>query len=175
MSAAPTSVLVADGRQLIDVSTSVITDRFGNRLPDGHLVQLRTDGPDGLGIATSTTIDGVARFRLLAPSRPGVVSIAATVGQVTSEPIDLDFGAAVSVIPADVERNADGSGVVSVGPVLDELGAVVADGTPVIVAISGSDEAIEVPLRNGRVTVEVARLGDVVDVEVLGVIRTVTE
>lgn len=168
--------LVADGRALVDVSTSVITDRFGNRLPDGHLVQLRSDGPNGVGVATATTIDGIARFRMLAPSRPGTVSIAVIVDGVTGETTELTFAAAVSSIPVDIVRDDSGGVVVQVGPVLDELGAVVTAGTPVRATIGDPVRAIEVPLFDGvaEINLGTVDLDTRIVIEVLGVTRTVT-
>jgi hypothetical protein len=169
------STLVADGRQLIEVSTSTIVDRFGNRLLDGHLVQLRTDGPGGVGLATATTIDGIARFRVPAPSRPGTVTLAAMVDGTVGEPMILTFAPAVSAIPAVVRIDDTGSSIVDVGPVLDALGAVVSDGTPVTVSTDGA-ESIDLPLRGGMASIDVGVLdvGTAVDIEVLGVMRTVT-
>lgn len=167
---------VADGRALVEISTSVITDRFGNRLPDGHLVQLQSDGPDGVGVATATTIDGIARFQLLAPSRPGTVSISATVDGITGGTTELTFDAAISSIPVEVGRgNSDGV-LVEVGPVLDDLGAVVTNGTPVTATIGTRIDPIEVPLLNGVAVIDAGPLvpGTEIIIEVLGVTRTVS-
>jgi hypothetical protein len=168
--------LIADGRALVEISTSVITDRFGNPLPDGHLVQLQSDGPNGVGVATATTIDGIARFRLLAPSRPGTVSIAVTVDGITGETTELTFAAAVSSIPVDIVRDDSGGAVVEVGPVLDDLGAVVTDGTPVTAIVRDRIDPIELPLLDGVAEIDIGMLdpGTEIDIEVLGVTRTVT-
>ena len=169
-------LLSADGRALLEISTSVIADRFGNRLPDGHLVQLQSDGPKGVGVATASTIDGIARFRLLAPSRPGTVSIAVAVDGITGETAELTFTAAVSSIPIDIVRDDSTGAVVQVGPVLDELGAVVTDGTPVTATIGDLVDPIEVPLLNGVAEIDVGTLDldTEIVIEVLGVTRAVT-
>lgn len=169
--------LVADGRALVEISTSAITDRFGNLLPDGHLVQLRSDGPDGVGVATATTIDGIGRFWLIAPARPGPLSIAVSVDGITSETTELTFAAAVSSIPVDLVRDDSDRAVVEVGPVLDDLGAVVTDGTPVAAMAGDRVDRIEVPLVDGRAEIDIGLLDPraEIDIEVLGVIRTVTQ
>jgi hypothetical protein len=173
---AGTLALVADGRTLLDISTAVIADRFGNRLPDGHLVQLHSDGPNGVGVATATTIDGIARFRLIAPSRPGTVSIEVAVDGITGETAELAFTAAVSSIPIDIVRDDSNRAAVQVGPVLDELGAVVTDGTPVTATIGDRVDPIEVPLLNGVAEIDLGTLDPDTEIviEVLGVTRTVT-
>ena len=170
--------LVADGRSLVEISTSVISDRFGNQLSDGHLVQLQSDGPNGVGVATASTIDGIARFRMLAPSRPGIVEIAVAVDGVVGDTSELVFEPAISSIPVELDRNESGRVVVRIGPVLDNLGATVTDGTPVTATIEGSNDSTEVPLRNGRAEITLDATGTATDidvvVEVLGVETTVT-
>jgi len=168
-----TTAFVADGRTLLSIVTGEIDDRFGNRLPDGHLIRLQTDGPDGIGQLTARTIDGIARFELVAPRLPGVVEVSATADGTSSDTIEIEFVPAVSEIPVESVRNEDVL-TVSIGPVLDQVGAVVVDGTPVSVAVSGvGADAVELELIDGRASVafesnERVSVGRI-DVEVLGV------
>lgn len=150
--------LVADGRGLVDVRTKPISDRFGNQLLDGHVVRVHVSGPAGSGQLTARTIDGVARFEMPAPDRPGQAELIASVGGVTSAPIELDFGSAVSSLPIEVHTD-EGRVVVGVGPVLDAAGAVVIDGTVVTVAGLPGREPIELQLVDGRASIDVA-VGD---------------
>ena len=168
-----TASLVADGRSLALILTAELFDRFGNRLPDGHLVRLRSDGPDGIGQYTARTIDGVARFEVVSPRVPGTVEFAATVDGTSSEPLELDFAPAISDLPV-VWGWEDDVLMVSIGPVLDDRGAVVVDGTPAAVDVSGVDSApLDVELIDGRADVEFEsneRIGvGTINVEVLGV------
>jgi hypothetical protein len=113
-----------------------LADTNGNQLIDGRLVRVQTVGPDGLGQLTARTIDGVARFDLVAPSRPGVVTLTAAVDGLTGLPTELTYAAAISELPIVVSREG---GVVSVavGPVRDAAGAVVVDGTVAVATIIG--------------------------------------
>jgi hypothetical protein len=128
--------LVADGRSRIELRTVRLADTNGNQLIDGRLVRVQTVGPDGLGQLTARTIDGVARFDLVAPSRPGVVTLTAAIDGLTGLPTELTYAAAISELPIVVSREG---GVVSVavGPVRDAAGAVVVDGTVAVATIIG--------------------------------------
>ncbi len=168
-----TDPLVADGRSFVDVVTGEIDDRFGNQLPDGHLVRLQTRGPDGVGQLTARTIDGIARFSVVAPRLPGTVTITAQSDGTSSGAIELDFDPAISEIPVDWEWD-DNVLAVSIGPVLDHVGSVVVDGTPASVVVSGLGiDPVDVELIDGRATVSVdsnERVGvGRVEVKVLGV------
>jgi hypothetical protein len=147
--------LVADGRSRIEVRTVRLADANGNELIDGRLVRVQTVGPDGLGQLTARTIDGAARFELVAPSRPGVVTLTAAVDGLTGSPIELTYTSAVSELPIVVSRDGDFVSV-AVGPVRDAAGAVVVDGTVAVAAISSigpdADEPtlIAIQLLDGR-------------------------
>ena len=145
----------ADGRSLIELRTLPIEDRHGNAMPDGYLVRLDIDGPQGRGMLTSTTIDGIARFVLRAPGRPGTVELRADTGGVGSEPLTLEFATAISELPVETTFRDPGM-VIEIGPVLDHGGAVVADGTEAHVTGSspdGSSAESTVELVSGRATV----------------------
>ena len=163
---------VGDGRGLIALATTPILDRFGNRLVDGHLVRVRVDGPDGTGELTARTIDGVGEFVLLAPDRPGTVTLTPVVDGVFGMPIQLDAAPAVSAIPVATSLQ-DGQLSVEVGPVLDAAGAIVADGTLAVIDVrTGTDTPFPVQLIDGRATVVagLAATGPVeVTVTVLGI------
>jgi len=145
----------ADGRSLIELRTLPIEDRYGNSMPDGYLVRLAVDGPEGRGTLTSTTIDGIARFVLQAPGRPGTIELRADTGGVGSEPLTLQFSSAISQLPVETTSRDPGL-VVEIGPVLDHGGAVVPDGTEAHVTGSSPDRGAEestVELVSGRATV----------------------
>jgi hypothetical protein len=147
--------LVADGRSRIEVQTVRLADANGNQLIDGRLVRVQTVGPDGLGQLTARTIDGVARFDLVAPSRPGVVTLTAAVDGLTGLPTELTYAAAISELPIAVSREGDVVSV-AVGPVRDAAGAVVVDGTVAVATITGVAPdadvrtAVDIQLLDGR-------------------------
>lgn len=185
--------LVADGRTLLDVRTAPLFDQHGNLLIDGRLVRLETDGPDGIGQLTARTIDGIARFDVVAPSRAGSMTLRADVDGVSSSGIVIEYGPAVTALPVDLVTAPDGI-TVSIGLVRDDRGAVVVDGTNASITLGsraadsdGADGAVavlatnEVQLIDGRAQVafdasvlEQLEPGTVVvDVTVLGVTTTV--
>jgi hypothetical protein len=147
--------LVADGRSRIEVQTVRLADANGNQLIDGRLVRVQTVGPDGLGQLTARTIDGVARFDLVAPSRPGVVTLTAAVDGLTGSPTELTYAAAISELPIMISREGDVVSV-AVGPVRDAAGAVVVDGTVAVATITGVAPdadvrtAVDIQLLDGR-------------------------
>lgn len=167
------SALVADGRSVVAIATGQIDDQYGNRLPDGHLVRLHTTGPDGIGQLTARTIDGIARFELVAPRVPGVVRASASVDGAASDPIDVAFAPAVSEIPVEAAWDDDVL-TITVGPVLDHVGAVMVDGTAAVVDVSGiGADRVFLELIDGRASVafesnERVGVGRIA-VEVLGV------
>jgi hypothetical protein len=117
----------------------------------------------------------VARFELVAPDRPGVVSVVARVSGARSLPVEIEFDAAVSRLPLRVSAQDDRV-TVEVGPVLDASGAVVADGTPATISGLANGDPIEVELIRGAATLVFDRIAaadlDVVTVTVLGVSTT---
>lgn len=162
--------LVADGRSVFTIRTTTITDRFGNVIPDGHLARLAVDGPDGSGRLTAKTIDGVARFDVVSPARPGPITFTASIDGDVGRPLELIAEAGVSTLPVEV-ASSDGRLGISIGPVLDERGAVVEDGTVARVRLGAA--VAEVTLKGGTATIEVdvTEVVDAVEVDVLGIVE----
>ena len=104
------------------------------------------------------------------------MSISATVDGITGGTTELTFDAAISSIPVEVGRDDSDGVLVEVGPVLDDLGAVVTNGTPVTATIGTRIDPIEVPLLNGVAVIDAGPLvpGTEIIIEVLGVTRTVS-
>jgi hypothetical protein len=84
----------------------------------------------------SSRTHGVAMFDLVAPSRPGVVTLTAAVDGLTGLATELTYAAAISDLPIVVNREGDVVSV-AIGPVRDAVGAVVVDGTVAVVTIIG--------------------------------------
>ena len=160
----------ADGRTVLEVRTEPIADRFGNLLPDGHLVRLAVESPDGAGRLTAKTIDGVARFDVVTPARPGTITLAASADGTVGDSIEFEALPAVSRLPVSV--STDGAALdVRVGPVLDAAGAVVVDGT--VVSVNLAERSVQAMLFDGVATISLderaAASGSALAVEVLGV------
>lgn len=166
----PEVPLRADGRQLVEIRSELLVDQFGNELLDGTAGVVQLFGPSGRGTLRTITIDGRAEFVVEAPSTPGALSLELTVDGVRSDPLVLNFAAAVAEVPIDVERDGDAV-TLTIGPVVTDLGGYVPDGT--VVRLIGVDQEVvaEVVITDGRA---VALLDpapddlDVVDVVVLG-------
>lgn len=163
---------LADGRTVHEVRTEPIADGFGNLLPDGHLVRLAVEGPDGSGRLTAKTIGGIARFDVVAPARPGAITLVLSVDGAVSDLLELEALAAISRMPVSVSSDG-GTFDVRVGPVLDAAGAVVVDGTAVSANLD--DERVDSLLFGGVATISLddsgGASGSALAVEVLGVIE----
>lgn len=160
---------VADGRSLIEVRTPVLRDRFGNVQLDGTAVTVTWTGTEGAGSTVATTVGGIARVVLQAPSRPGRIVVRATSRGTRSGALRVDLGAAVDALPA-VGRWRDGLLEVTVGPLRRTGagaggGALLDDGTPVDLVVRTSDgpRVVAGQLVDGRatLTVPVTRDGSV--------------
>ncbi len=127
-----TSTFAADGRQVIELATGPLADAFGNELPDGVAGVFR------LTTATTTTVvpAAVQRGRLrafwTAPNSPVVLSIEASVNGQTSDAEIITAVSAAQTFSVAGQLTDDGYRV-DVGPILDPSGALVSDGTEVLI------------------------------------------
>jgi hypothetical protein len=125
----------ADGRSLLTVRTSTLRDRYGNDQPNGTEVTLRWTDPAGRNVATAYTVRGVAEFTIEAPREPATLTLEASCrGVTTARPLKVEFRTVRPVITLAAHRRQDGVSI-EIGPVRAALGALVADGTPVAVAV----------------------------------------
>ncbi len=133
------SALPADGESLVTVETSELRDRYGNRLLDGTAVVFTSNRSAAVGTATAPTVGGVARTIIRAPQTAGPMTVAASVADVRSSPIEITFEPFLGTedLDAAVVFGDDKAGV-TVGPVLTTDGHYVADGTRVQVDSAGS-------------------------------------
>lgn len=156
----------ADGATLVELRTGVIRDRFGNVLPDGTSAVLEATGSTRTRRSTSETIDGVVRFVVEVPRRPGPATFTAFASGAASAPITIDFPAAVEEVPVRVTSVADGRQVL-IGPVLTVGGSYVPDGT--LASVSADGGIVEIALENGVGSVFVAEGTSRIEVTVLGI------
>ena len=144
----------ADGRQLVRLTSSQITDRFGNVLLDGVHVTVLADipGQDRRSLP-ATTVDGRIYTTLQAPSQPGTMTVQAWIAGVASAPLPIEFtpGPAVQPILVVTQKAATGMTLIA-GPLVGQLGQFVPDGTAVtftITAPDGSTETVVAPADYG--------------------------
>lgn len=133
--------LPADGRQLVRISSSQLTDRFGNVLLDGANVTLvATVAGQEERFLPAVTIDGRIYTTLQAPSQPGTMTIQGWLAGIASAPLTITFtpGPAVQPIRVVSQKSAEGM-VVIAGPLLGELGQFIPDGAAVTFTITAPD------------------------------------
>ncbi len=186
-----TTAWFADGTTLRTIRTSVLIDRYDNVVSDGTAVTLALDGPDGTSLLTSTTIDGVARFVVESPTRPGTITATASAADRSSTDLAIDVRPAIDEFEVTARHVGDRM-IVAIGPVLLTTGFFVPDGTVAIVSVdsttddsstgdSGGDVAhVDVVLDDGMGELIVDDAfgtpppGSLVTVEILGVEASAT-
>lgn len=144
----------ADGRQLVQISSSQIRDRFGNVLPDGTSVLLLTTmGEQDRRSLPASTIDGRLYTTIQAPSQPGTMRLQGWIAGIGSEPLTLTFTGGPAVQPIHLVTNKVAAGMqVIAGPLVGDLGQFVPDGADVtftITAPNGQTETVIVPADYG--------------------------
>ncbi|HDZ13830.1 MAG TPA: hypothetical protein ENH60_02890 [Pricia sp.] len=117
----------ADGNQVISFKTDPITDRFGNVVSDGTLVNFIVTNTKGMRLQTSgTTLAGVATGRMLHPDEADQWAIEAFVtGEAKSQSISVSFVS--SVADFDVIFSEDNRQM-NIGPVIGFMDTLVPDG-----------------------------------------------
>lgn len=166
----PTSPVRADGRSLVDLTTGVLADQYGNVLLDGTSARLVGEGPDGDFSIVGSTIEGRATFHIQAPTEPGRVQFVVYVDGVASAPVSFAVGREIDDAPVTVTRLSDNGRVrVDIGPVMTELGGRAPDGSKVTVT-TPDGTTYTGQLFGGSASIEFAVEPDVaLVVEVLGV------
>jgi hypothetical protein len=145
----------ADGNEMLTLKTSPITDRFGNLLTDGTLVQFKVTTSDQM-IATSSgvTINGIAQTKFLHPDVPSQWTIQGFVqGMAESEQFELEFK---SVIDGFQVNMTEASAQIIAGPLRNFMGQLVPDGVQGILKFDDVmyPETI-VESENGRIIFEI--------------------
>jgi len=99
-----TELRPADGLTLVEVATTPLADRFGNRVVDGTAAVVTARYGDGAeSIQTAVVVGGVARTLIEAADQPGIVYVRISVHGVTSSELALEFSAPlVPVEPSGV-------------------------------------------------------------------------
>lgn len=172
-----TTVWFADGTTLRTIRTDVLVDRFDNVVADGTIVTLTLDAPDGVSFLSSTTIDGVARFIVESPTRPGLITATASAAARSSSTLTIDVQPAIDAFEVTA-RQRDERTIIEIGPVLLATGFFVPDGTVALVAVGNSLHEVVLDDGWGELVIDdatsAAPKGVQVTVDVLGVGATTT-
>ncbi|MFS4455974.1 hypothetical protein ACKWB9_07605 [Maribacter sp. 2304DJ31-5] len=117
----------ADGNQIITFSTSVIKDNYGNIISDGTLVYFNITESNGTKLqAMGTTLNGIAKARLLHPDHKAEWSLVAyVIGAAKSNALTIGFKTAVSDFEMHFSRN---NREIKVGPLRSFMKQLVPDG-----------------------------------------------
>lgn len=132
----------ADGNQLTEFSTSVIKDEFENIIADGTMVEflIHTEANHLLKTYAST-INGIAKAKMLHPDSPQTWSVKAYIaGVAESDPIELSYQAILEDFPVKFSAN---NRKITVGPLVSFMEQLIPDGAQVKLLIYHEGELIE--------------------------------
>ncbi|MFN8494571.1 MAG: hypothetical protein U0350_43620 [Caldilineaceae bacterium] len=133
--------LPADGRQLVQISSEQIMDRFGNALSDGAEVTLLADmsGQDRRSLP-AVTVDGRIYTTLQAPIQPGEMTVQAWLGGVSSTPLHLTFTPGPAVLPIKMKVVLEPEQInITAGPLVGQLGQFIPDAAAVTFTFTTPD------------------------------------
>ena len=140
----------ADGNQVVRFITSLITDRFGNTVNDGTLVNFIVKNKRGeLLKSMGATLAGIATSNMLHPNEEEEWGVTAYItGEAKSNELQLNFKSAIKDF--DVKLANDNRNV-TVGPILGFMGQLVPEGLLIELKIYDSKgDLIEVKQTNSR-------------------------
>lgn len=163
-------VPVANGRDLFTVSTGLLVDRFGNRIPNGTIGHLELSGVTGRRRISASAIDARMHFVVEAPNESGVALVEAFTSGGQSEPFEITFPSAVAGIPIEITKNDEVSRI-DIGRIVEPDGAFIPDGTPARVVSDG--KVYDVITELGFVSIVVPSANEVT-VTILGETATAT-
>ena len=159
--AADPPTLPADGRQQLNLRTTLLKDKFENILPDGTLVTFIVEASDGSRqYIPAYTVDGICEAPLQASAAPQTYTVRGTLYGVESAPLLIHFadGPAVGNFPLSAHINLSKQAVILTGgPILGALKQYAPDGTKVNFRITAPDSVLTYAVGivdRGFVTVE---------------------
>lgn len=119
----------ADGQQLIEFKTSVITDDNDNLMGNGTMVSFYIQDTQGKqSMVTAQSVDGIARFSIPAPSYATTWTVRSEIPYYAkSNPIYLSFKSSIKEAPLVLLGNH----TIQVGPVKAFMNQFAKDGTSV--------------------------------------------
>ncbi|MDM8519845.1 hypothetical protein QUF64_07340 [Anaerolineales bacterium HSG6] len=161
---APQSTYPIHGKQLLEITSSLIRDSHGNLVLDGSYLQfLVTDHQGTQRHIPAHTIDGRGRVSLQTPPEPGLVTVQALMQGRLSQPLVITFTAppATKTIPLQVEKTSD-SLRFTAGPILGTLQQLLADGQPIQFVLDGEvlivPQRFSVAAKNGEAILELRQV-----------------
>ncbi|MDH3248316.1 MAG: hypothetical protein OEQ47_05115 [Acidimicrobiia bacterium] len=149
----------ADGVSLFTVTTGPLTDSFGNVVLDGTAVVIETVSAAGRrSIQTVATVNGVASALVEPPAEPGPLDVIVSLGGASAQR-RIDLSPAIALVAPKVSIEIrPGSDLVTVGPVLGDLGQLVPDGTTVRVTTEPGGSVVLGQTRSGYAALSVEML-----------------
>lgn len=148
----------ADGKELLQLRTGMVRDRYGNILADGTLVRFQVENSSGIKLFTEgKLINGMASATILHPTSPGSWKIEAAVGGVQSnEPFMVSFEMAVTGY--NLRQDQDIPGKLYIEQVSGVMGQMIQDGFPVIIGLMDPEFQLllemNMELEDGGLTVD---------------------
>ncbi|TDQ31082.1 hypothetical protein CLV82_1783 [Zeaxanthinibacter enoshimensis] len=148
----------ADGKELLQIRTGMVRDRYGNILADGTLVRFQVENSSGFKLFTEgKLINGMASAAMLHPTSPGSWKIEAVVGGVlSSEPLMVSFEMAVTGY--NLRQDQDIPGKLYVEQVSGVMGQMIQDGFPVSISLKDPEFQLllekNMELEDGGLTVD---------------------
>lgn len=136
----------ADGNQIITFSTDILKDKFNNIVSDGTLVTFTVSDSREMRLQTTgTTINGIAKGRLLHPYNPTQWTVKAYVtGAAQSNKIHLGFKSALKDFK--IAYSIDGR-TIDISEMQSFMGQLVPDGIPLTLEIRDDREVLLKTLR----------------------------
>ncbi|MCE2614008.1 hypothetical protein LVD13_13605 [Flavobacteriaceae bacterium D16] len=142
----------ADGHQLLTLSSSRITDSYGNTISDGTLVNYEVETAAGQILqAVATTILGVATATFLHPEYPDTWKISAYItGIAQSNTLSLEFKPAFADYSITLSKN---NRVLTIGPIRSFMDQIIPDGMSIVWEITdkaGTSKKAATSTRHGK-------------------------
>lgn len=132
----------ADGNQITKLTTSKITDQFGNLVSDGTLVAFYITNATNMVLKTyAATINGIAIGQILHPDHGDTYNIKAFVtGMAESQPIKISYQPLIKSFPYTFSKE---NREITVGPLKSFMNQIVPNGIKVVLEIYHNNQLVE--------------------------------
>lgn len=132
----------ADGNQITKLTTSKITDQFGNLVSDGTLVAFYITTVTNMVLKTyAATINGIAIGQILHPDHGDTYNIKAFVtGMAESQPIKISYQPLIKSFPYTFSKK---NREITVGPLKSFMNQIVPNGIKVVLEIYHNNQLVE--------------------------------
>jgi len=132
----------ADGNQITKLTTSKITDQFGNLVSDGTLVAFYITTATNMVLKTyAATINGIAIAQILHPDHGDTYNIKAFVtGMAESQPIKISYQPLIKSFPYTFSKE---NREITVGPLKSFMNQIVPNGIKVVLEVFHNNQLVE--------------------------------